>query len=66
MSCPRILSVLLTGEVGQKTVSFSLFIRSIPLRLDWINKIVPLGKKKVLDVGCGGGILADSHGAAER
>ena len=31
-----------------------------PLRLDWINKIVPLAGKKVLDVGCGGGILADS------
>lgn len=31
-----------------------------PVRLDWINKIVPLAGKKVLDVGCGGGILADS------
>ena len=31
-----------------------------PLRLDWINGIVPLSGQRVLDVGCGGGILADS------
>ena len=31
-----------------------------PLRLDWISQIVPLSGKKVLDVGCGGGILADA------
>ncbi len=31
-----------------------------PLRLDWINGISPLQKLQVLDVGCGGGILADS------
>ncbi len=31
-----------------------------PLRLDWINGLVPLGGKRILDVGCGGGILADS------
>jgi 2-polyprenyl-6-hydroxyphenyl methylase / 3-demethylubiquinone-9 3-methyltransferase len=31
-----------------------------PLRLDWIDQNVPLEGKKVLDVGCGGGILADS------
>ena len=31
-----------------------------PLRLDWIDSLVPLAGKKVLDVGCGGGILADS------
>ena len=31
-----------------------------PLRLDWINGLCPLAGKKVLDVGCGGGILADS------
>jgi 2-polyprenyl-6-hydroxyphenyl methylase / 3-demethylubiquinone-9 3-methyltransferase len=31
-----------------------------PLRLDWIDQTVPLQGKKVLDVGCGGGILADS------
>ncbi|MBI3901777.1 MAG: bifunctional 2-polyprenyl-6-hydroxyphenol methylase/3-demethylubiquinol 3-O-methyltransferase UbiG [Nitrosomonadales bacterium] len=31
-----------------------------PLRLDYINRIVPLSAKTVLDVGCGGGILAES------
>jgi 2-polyprenyl-6-hydroxyphenyl methylase/3-demethylubiquinone-9 3-methyltransferase len=31
-----------------------------PLRLAWINGIAPLQGKKVLDVGCGGGILTDA------
>jgi 2-polyprenyl-6-hydroxyphenyl methylase / 3-demethylubiquinone-9 3-methyltransferase len=31
-----------------------------PLRLDWIQGLVSLEGKRVLDVGCGGGILADS------
>jgi 2-polyprenyl-6-hydroxyphenyl methylase/3-demethylubiquinone-9 3-methyltransferase len=31
-----------------------------PLRLDWIQQQAPLAGKRVLDVGCGGGILADS------
>ncbi len=31
-----------------------------PLRLDWIRDTAPLSGKTVLDVGCGGGILADS------
>jgi 2-polyprenyl-6-hydroxyphenyl methylase/3-demethylubiquinone-9 3-methyltransferase len=31
-----------------------------PLRLDCINGFSPLSGKRVLDVGCGGGILADS------
>ena len=31
-----------------------------PLRLDWITSLVPLSGLRVLDVGCGGGILADS------
>jgi 2-polyprenyl-6-hydroxyphenyl methylase/3-demethylubiquinone-9 3-methyltransferase len=31
-----------------------------PLRLEWINDICPLKGQQVLDVGCGGGILADA------
>jgi 2-polyprenyl-6-hydroxyphenyl methylase/3-demethylubiquinone-9 3-methyltransferase len=31
-----------------------------PLRLDWIDGQARLSAKKVLDVGCGGGILAES------
>jgi len=31
-----------------------------PLRLDWIDGLASLAGKRVLDVGCGGGILADS------
>ncbi|MCZ2407255.1 MAG: bifunctional 2-polyprenyl-6-hydroxyphenol methylase/3-demethylubiquinol 3-O-methyltransferase UbiG [Burkholderiales bacterium] len=31
-----------------------------PLRLDWIHSLVPLPGQRVLDVGCGGGILADA------
>jgi 2-polyprenyl-6-hydroxyphenyl methylase/3-demethylubiquinone-9 3-methyltransferase len=31
-----------------------------PLRLAWIDGLVPLTGKSVVDVGCGGGILSDS------
>jgi 2-polyprenyl-6-hydroxyphenyl methylase / 3-demethylubiquinone-9 3-methyltransferase len=31
-----------------------------PLRLDWIDGLAALAGKQVLDVGCGGGILAES------
>ena len=31
-----------------------------PLRLDWINGLAPLHGQRVLDVGCGGGILSDA------
>ena len=31
-----------------------------PLRLEWINARVPLAGKTILDIGCGGGILAES------
>lgn len=31
-----------------------------PLRLEWIQQRAPLSGKKVIDVGCGGGILAES------
>jgi 2-polyprenyl-6-hydroxyphenyl methylase/3-demethylubiquinone-9 3-methyltransferase len=35
-----------------------------PLRLEWINSLSPLKGLQVLDVGCGGGILADSMARA--
>ena len=35
-----------------------------PLRLGWINSLVALKGLRVLDVGCGGGILADSMARA--
>jgi 2-polyprenyl-6-hydroxyphenyl methylase/3-demethylubiquinone-9 3-methyltransferase len=35
-----------------------------PLRLKWIDKLAPLAGKKVLDVGCGGGILAEAMAGA--
>jgi 2-polyprenyl-6-hydroxyphenyl methylase / 3-demethylubiquinone-9 3-methyltransferase len=31
-----------------------------PLRLNWIDQLAPLAGRRVLDVGCGGGILAES------
>lgn len=31
-----------------------------PLRLEWIDGLAPLAGQRALDVGCGGGILADS------
>ncbi len=35
-----------------------------PLRLRWIDAHVPLAGKKVLDVGCGGGILTEAMAGA--
>ena len=34
-----------------------------PLRLEWINARAPLAGRKVLDIGCGGGILSESMAA---
>jgi 2-polyprenyl-6-hydroxyphenyl methylase / 3-demethylubiquinone-9 3-methyltransferase len=31
-----------------------------PLRLEWINMLAPLAGKKVVDIGCGGGILTEA------
>jgi len=35
-----------------------------PLRLDWIRQHVELSGKKIVDIGCGGGILAESMAQA--
>ena len=35
-----------------------------PLRLDWIRQYVELADRKVVDIGCGGGILAESLSSA--
>jgi 2-polyprenyl-6-hydroxyphenyl methylase / 3-demethylubiquinone-9 3-methyltransferase len=43
-----------------KTSDFKPLHQINPLRLDWIDALAPLQGKTVLDVGCGGGILADS------
>jgi 2-polyprenyl-6-hydroxyphenyl methylase/3-demethylubiquinone-9 3-methyltransferase len=34
-----------------------------PLRLGWIERLAPLPGRRVVDVGCGGGILAESMAA---
>lgn len=36
-----------------------------PLRLDWIRQHVDLSGARVVDIGCGGGILAESMAAAK-
>lgn len=35
-----------------------------PLRLEWINKQCPIAGKKIIDIGCGGGILAERMAAS--
>jgi 2-polyprenyl-6-hydroxyphenyl methylase/3-demethylubiquinone-9 3-methyltransferase len=35
-----------------------------PLRLNYVQRIISLGNKQVLDVGCGGGILSESMARA--
>ncbi len=37
-----------------------------PLRLAWIDGLAPLAGKRVLDVGCGGGILSEAMARARR
>jgi 2-polyprenyl-6-hydroxyphenyl methylase / 3-demethylubiquinone-9 3-methyltransferase len=42
------------------SASFGALHTINPLRLGWIDSIAPLAGKRILDVGCGGGILTDS------
>jgi 2-polyprenyl-6-hydroxyphenyl methylase/3-demethylubiquinone-9 3-methyltransferase len=39
---------------------FAHLHRINPLRLEWIQGLAPLAGQRALDVGCGGGILADA------
>ena len=34
-----------------------------PLRLDWIDRVVGLAGKRVVDIGCGGGLLSEGMAA---
>jgi len=43
-----------------KTSEFKPLHDINPLRLNYVNDLVPLSGKAVLDVGCGGGILSES------
>lgn len=43
-----------------KTSEFKPLHEINPLRLNWINSLVTLEGKRVVDVGCGGGILSES------
>ena len=53
-----------TSQWWEKTGEFKGLHDINPLRLDYIDARSPLAEKSVLDVGCGGGILAE--GMAER
>ena len=43
--------------------SFAPLHRMNPLRLDWIDRLAGLAGRRALDVGCGGGILAEGMAA---
>jgi 2-polyprenyl-6-hydroxyphenyl methylase / 3-demethylubiquinone-9 3-methyltransferase len=50
----------LAAKWWDKTSEFRPLHEINPLRLDWIDQLAHLNGKKVLDVGCGGGILAEA------
>lgn len=55
------------GEVAHhwwdESSEFAPLHRINPLRLGWIEAQVPLAGKKVLDIGCGGGLLTEGMAA---
>jgi len=53
----------LASKWWDKTGDFKPLHEINPLRLNYINKRSPLAGKKVLDIGCGGGILTESMAA---
>ncbi len=50
----------LAAKWWDKTSEFRPLHEINPLRLEWIDSLAPLAGKKVVDVGCGGGILAEA------
>ena len=50
----------LASRWWDKTSEFKPLHAINPLRLNWIKKHVDLNAKTVVDIGCGGGILAES------
>ena len=50
----------LAGRWWDKESKFKPLHDINPLRANWIDKYSPVAKKKVLDIGCGGGILTES------
>lgn len=50
----------LASRWWDESSEFKPLHRINPHRLEWINSLVQLAGKQVLDIGCGGGILAES------
>ena len=46
--------------IGEPKISDRPLHEINPLRLEWINAIAPVAGKRVVDIGCGGGILAEA------
>jgi len=53
----------LASRWWDKNAEFKPLHEINPLRLEYINNIAHLSNKKVLDIGCGGGILSESMAA---
>jgi len=54
---------VLASRWWDKNAEFKPLHEINPLRLEYINNIAHLNNKKVLDIGCGGGILSESMAA---